>query len=71
MAENFPPVCRRRWEPNKVAATLPIPKLVVLPIVMLIFGVGEPSKIVIVAVGAFFPGDWGIDLPGVGDPSDG
>lgn len=38
-----------------ISATLPIPKLVVLPIIMLIFGIGEPSKIVIVAVGAFYP----------------
>ncbi len=38
-----------------IAGTLPIPKLVVLPIIMLIFGIGESSKIVIVAVGAFFP----------------
>jgi NitT/TauT family transport system permease protein len=38
-----------------IASTLPIPKLVVLPIVMLIFGIGEPSKVVIVAVGAFYP----------------
>jgi NitT/TauT family transport system permease protein len=38
-----------------IAALLPIPKLVVLPIIMVIFGVGEPSKIVLVAVGAFFP----------------
>jgi NitT/TauT family transport system permease protein len=38
-----------------IAALMPIPKLIVLPIIMVIFGVGEPSKIVLVAVGAFFP----------------
>ncbi|MDR7418900.1 MAG: ABC transporter permease [Armatimonadota bacterium] len=38
-----------------ISATLPIPKLVILPIIMLIFGIGEASKIVIVAVGAFYP----------------
>ena len=38
-----------------ISSTLPIPKLVVLPIIMLIFGIGEPSKVVIVAVGAFYP----------------
>jgi ABC-type nitrate/sulfonate/bicarbonate transport system permease component len=38
-----------------ISATLPIPKLVVLPIIMLIFGIGEASKIVIVGVGAFYP----------------
>jgi ABC-type nitrate/sulfonate/bicarbonate transport system permease component len=38
-----------------ISATYPIPKLVILPIIMLIFGIGEASKIVIVAVGAFYP----------------
>jgi len=38
-----------------VAATYPIPKIALLPMIMLIFGIGEASKIVIVAVGAFYP----------------
>jgi NitT/TauT family transport system permease protein len=38
-----------------ISATYPIPKLVILPIIMLIFGIGDASKIVIVAVGAFYP----------------
>jgi NitT/TauT family transport system permease protein len=38
-----------------ISATMPIPKLVILPIIMLIFGIGEASKVVIVAVGAFYP----------------
>ena len=38
-----------------IAATHPIPKIAVLPLIMIIFGIGESSKIVVVAVGAFFP----------------
>jgi ABC-type nitrate/sulfonate/bicarbonate transport system permease component len=38
-----------------VSATYPVPKVALLPIVMLIFGIGEASKIVIVAISAFFP----------------
>jgi len=38
-----------------IAATYPVPKIALLPMIMLIFGIGEMSKIVIIAVGAFFP----------------
>ena len=38
-----------------VAATYPIPKSAVLPLILLIFGLGEASKIVIVATGVFYP----------------
>jgi NitT/TauT family transport system permease protein len=38
-----------------IAAIHPIPKISVLPLIMIIFGIGETSKIVVVAVGAFFP----------------
>jgi NitT/TauT family transport system permease protein len=38
-----------------VALVHPIPKLAVLPIVMVIFGLGETSKVVVIALGAFFP----------------
>jgi len=37
-----------------VAALYPIPKIAILPLVMLIFGLGEPSKYVIIAIGVFF-----------------
>jgi NitT/TauT family transport system permease protein len=37
-----------------VAVTYPIPKIALLPLILLIFGIGELSKIVIVAIGAFF-----------------
>ena len=38
-----------------IAATYPIPKSAVLPLILLIFGLGEMSKIVMVAIGVFFP----------------
>ena len=38
-----------------VAAVHPIPKIAFLPLIMIIFGVGESSKMVVVAVAAFFP----------------
>lgn len=38
-----------------VAATYPIPKSAILPLALLIFGLGEGSKIFMVAVGMFFP----------------
>jgi ABC-type nitrate/sulfonate/bicarbonate transport system permease component len=37
-----------------VAATFPIPKIALLPLVMLYFGIGESSKIVLVALGVVF-----------------
>ena len=38
-----------------IAATYPIPKSSILPLVLLIFGLGESSKIFMVAIGVFFP----------------
>jgi NitT/TauT family transport system permease protein len=38
-----------------VSATYPIPKSAILPLVLLIFGLGEMSKVVMVALGAFYP----------------
>ena len=37
-----------------IALTYPIPKTAILPLIMLIFGIGELSKIVVVAIGSFF-----------------
>ncbi len=37
-----------------VALTYPIPKIAVLPLIMLIFGIGDLAKMVMVAVGCFF-----------------
>lgn len=38
-----------------IAATYPIPKSAILPLILLIFGLGEMSKVVMVAIGVFFP----------------
>ncbi len=38
-----------------VAATYPIPKSAIMPLALLIFGLGEGSKIFMVAIGVFFP----------------
>jgi ABC-type nitrate/sulfonate/bicarbonate transport system permease component len=38
-----------------VAATYPIPKSAIFPLILLIFGLGEASKIVMVAIGVFYP----------------
>jgi NitT/TauT family transport system permease protein len=38
-----------------IAATYPIPKSSILPLALLVFGLGEASKIFMVAVGVFFP----------------
>jgi NitT/TauT family transport system permease protein len=38
-----------------IAATYPVPKSAILPLALLIFGLGEGSKIFMVAIGIFFP----------------
>lgn len=38
-----------------VAAGHPVPKIAVLPLIMIIFGIGESSKIIVIALTAFFP----------------
>ena len=38
-----------------IVATFPIPKSAILPFILLIFGLGEMSKVVMVAIGVFFP----------------
>jgi NitT/TauT family transport system permease protein len=38
-----------------IATFHPIPKIAMLPFIMMVFGVGEASKIVVVAVATFFP----------------
>lgn len=47
------PLVRATIEPV-VAALYPIPKLAMLPLIMLIFGIGETSKVVTIAIGVFF-----------------
>ncbi len=38
-----------------IAALHPIPKISLLPLIIIIFGIGEISKVVSIAVGTFFP----------------
>lgn len=38
-----------------ISGTYPIPKSALLPLILLIFGLGEMSKIVMVAIGVFYP----------------
>jgi taurine transport system permease protein len=38
-----------------IAATFPIPKIALLPLLILWFGIGEPSKVATIALGVFFP----------------
>ena len=38
-----------------ISATYPIPKSAILPLMLLIFGLGEESKIALVALGVFYP----------------
>ena len=38
-----------------IASVHPVPKIAILPLIMLLFGMGEVSKVVLVALGAFFP----------------
>jgi len=38
-----------------IAALHPIPKIAIFPLIMIIFGLGEISKIVAIAISAFFP----------------
>jgi ABC-type nitrate/sulfonate/bicarbonate transport system permease component len=38
-----------------IAAAHPVPKIAILPLIMLIFGIGESSKVIVIALAAFFP----------------
>jgi len=40
---------------DPLVATYPVPKSAILPLVLLIFGLGEASKIAMVALGVFYP----------------
>jgi NitT/TauT family transport system permease protein len=38
-----------------IAALHPIPKISILPLIMIIFGIGEISKVIVIALAVFFP----------------
>jgi ABC-type nitrate/sulfonate/bicarbonate transport system permease component len=54
IAMGLSPLLRALVEPL-IAATYPIPKSAIMPLILLIFGLGEASKIAMVAIGVFFP----------------
>lgn len=47
------PFIRSAFEPL-ISATYPIPKLAIMPLILLIFGLGETSKIFTIAIGVFY-----------------
>ncbi|WP_264843158.1 ABC transporter permease [Caldinitratiruptor microaerophilus] len=47
------PLVRAALEPM-VAALYPIPKIALLPLIMILFGIGEWSKYITIAIGVFF-----------------
>lgn len=54
LAMGLSPRVRAQLDPV-VAGAHPIPKIAVLPLILVIFGIGEVSKIALAAFGAFFP----------------
>jgi ABC-type nitrate/sulfonate/bicarbonate transport system permease component len=54
IAMGLSPFMRAIFEPL-IAATYPIPKSAIMPLILLIFGLGEASKVAMVAIGVFFP----------------
>ena len=53
MSMGLSPFVRSAFEPM-IAATYPIPKLAIMPLILLIFGLGETSKIFTIAIGVFY-----------------
>ena len=53
MSMGLYPLVRSAIEPM-IAATYPIPKLAIMPLILLIFGIGETSKIFTIAIGVFY-----------------
>lgn len=53
IAMGLSPFVRSAIEPM-IAATYPIPKLALMPLILLIFGLGETSKIFTIAIGVFY-----------------
>ncbi|MHB9144856.1 MAG: ABC transporter permease [Symbiobacteriia bacterium] len=53
MAMGLVPWVRAAFQPI-VSATLPVPKTALLPWIILLLGIGESSRIVIIAIGVFF-----------------
>ena len=54
LAMGWSPRLRQIIDPL-IAAIHPIPKIAIFPLIMIIFGIGETSKIVAISIAAFFP----------------
>jgi ABC-type nitrate/sulfonate/bicarbonate transport system permease component len=54
LAMGWSPRLRQIVDPL-IAAIHPIPKIAIFPLIMIIFGIGEASKIVAISIAAFFP----------------
>lgn len=52
-AMGLSPIIRSSLEPM-INATYPIPKLALMPLILLVFGLGETSKIFTIAIGVFY-----------------
>ena len=50
----FVPLVRAALRPL-VDALLPIPKIAILPLLLMVFGLGEATKYLVIAIGVFFP----------------
>lgn len=50
----FVPLVRAAFQPL-VDALLPIPKIAILPLLLMVFGLGETTKYLVIAIGVFFP----------------
>jgi NitT/TauT family transport system permease protein len=53
VAMGLSPLVRSSIEPM-IQATYPIPKLAIMPLILLVFGLGETSKIFTIAIGVFY-----------------
>jgi NitT/TauT family transport system permease protein len=53
MSMGLSPLVRSAVEPM-IAATYPIPKLAIMPLILLVFGLGEISKVFTIAIGVFY-----------------
>lgn len=52
-AMGLSPILRSSLEPM-INATYPIPKLALMPLILLVFGLGETSKVFTIAIGVFY-----------------
>ncbi len=54
MLMGWKPILRKMIDPI-IAAIHPLPKISIFPLIMVFFGIGETSRIIVIAITAFFP----------------